>query len=355
MRANHGRYDMSSSTISPATQSVAPSWGNLVAPYITPDLRRSLWQLSSTLILYFLLWYFMYRSLAVSYLLTLALAIPASGLLCRIFIFLHDCGHGSFFKSARANDFVGTICGILTFTPYFQWRHEHAIHHASSGDLERRGIGDVKTLTVKEYLSLTPWEQLKYRLYRHPLILFATGPLILFLGGYRFVSGHGGKRERHNIYLTNLALLAICLVMTLTIGFKSYLLVQLPICVFTASIAGWLFYIQHQFEDTYWERRPNWEYTAAALRGSSYYKLPKILQWFTGNIGLHHIHHLSPKIPNYYLQRCLDANPTFQQTTTITFWRGFKASSLKLWDEQEQKLISFAQFKRKYYQPAQRS
>jgi omega-6 fatty acid desaturase (delta-12 desaturase) len=314
-----------------------------VANYQRPDLWRSLWQVANTFVPYLVLWYLMYRSLAVSYWLTLALAIPTAGLLIRIFIILHDCGHGSFFKSTRANDWLGSVCGVLTFTPYFQWRHAHAIHHASSGDLDRRGVGDILTLTVREYRTLPWWRRLGYRLYRHPLVMFGLGPVFVFLFAHRFVSPIAGRRERRSVHLTNLALLVIFLLAGLTLGFKEFVLIQLPLMLLSSVVGVWMFYVQHQFEDTYWEEHPDWQYAAAALQGSSYYRLPKVLQWFTGNIGLHHIHHLSPKIPNYNLQRCYDDNPLFQQVTIVTFWESLKTVSLKLWDEERQKLVSFKQ------------
>ncbi len=322
-----------------------PSWQQLVARYQNPDLRRSLWQIANSFIPYMVLWYGMYRSLAVSYWLTLALAVPTAGMLMRIFIILHDCGHGSFFKSNKANTFVGTICGVLTFTPYAQWRREHAIHHASSGDLARRGVGDVKTLTVKEYLALPGWQRLGYRIYRHPITMFVFGPPFVFLISHRFISATSGKHERMGVHLTNLALLALFLVGGAAIGFKAVLLIQLPLMLLSSTAGVWMFYVQHQFEDTYWEQHPEWQYAAAALKGSSYYKLPKVLQWITGNIGFHHIHHLSPKIPNYNLQRCFDENPLFHHVTIVTFWESVKTIPLKLWDEERHKLISFQQLK----------
>ena len=322
------------------------SWQALVAKYQSPHLGKSIWQIVNTFGLYLLVWGLMYWSQSVSYWLTLVLAVPAAGLLVRIFIILHDCGHGSFFKSNKANDVVGTIAGILTFTPYLQWRREHAIHHASSGDLDRRGVGDVYTMTVEEYRRSPWWKRLGYRLYRSSLVMFGLGPLFVFLIAHRLVSPHAGKREKVNLHLTNLGILAILLVLSAAFGFKEYLMIQLPI-IWLASTAGvWMFYIQHQFEDTYWKDHPEWQYAAAALQGSSYYQLPKVLQWFTGNIGFHHIHHLSPRIPNYNLEKCYKENPLFQHVTVVTFWESLRAVSLKLWDEQGQKLVGFKHLKR---------
>jgi omega-6 fatty acid desaturase (delta-12 desaturase) len=322
-----------------------PRWQDIVAKYQNPNLRRSLWQMANSFVPFFVGWYLMYRSLEVSYLLTLALAAPVAGLLIRIFIILHDCGHGSFFKSTKANDFVGAVCGMLTFTPYQQWRHHHAIHHASSGDLDRRGVGDVLTLTVSEYLALPWWKRLGYRLYRNPLVMFILGPFFLFVVAHRFVSSRAGRRERFSVHLTNLSLLAIFLVLGWAIGFKAVLLVHIPLLLLSSIAGVWMFYVQHQFEDTYWERHPEWQYALAALKGSSYYRLPKVLQWFTGNIGFHHIHHLSPKIPNYNLQKAFDENPVFHHVTIVTFWESLKTISLKLWDEQQEKMVSFKHLK----------
>ena len=322
------------------------SWQKIVARYHNPDLRRSLWQVVNSFAPFFVAWYLMYRSLEWSYWLTLALAIPTTGFLMRIFIIFHDCGHGSFFKSQKANDWVGTICGILTFTPYYQWRRDHAIHHATSGDLDRRGIGDVTTLTVKEYLAL-PWhKRLGYRLYRHPLVMLVLGPTFLFLVGHRLVSPGAGKRERDSVLWTNAALLAITLVLSWAIGPKPLLLVHLPILLLSSTAGVWLFYVQHQFETTTWEHNENWDYARAALYGSSFYRLPKILQWFTGNIGFHHIHHLSPKIPNYELQKCHEENPVFHEATTLTLLASLKSLTLRLWDEEQKKMVGFGYLKR---------
>jgi len=283
----------------------------------------------------------MYRSLSFSYLLTLLLAFPAAGLLMRIFIILHDCGHGSFFRSGRANHFIGTLCGILTLTPYSQWTREHALHHASSGDLGRRGVGDVSTLTVREYSALSGWERFKYRFYRHPVVMLLIGPQYLFIVSYRFVSRHSGRRERNNVYLTNIAAFVVAATLCSTIGVKTFLLIWIPISVIAGGTAVWLFYIQHQYETAYWQRAPVWDYVEAAVNGSSYYKLPRVLQWFSGNIGLHHVHHLSPKIPNYKLERCHNEVQMFDNVTVIAFWESFRSLSLKLWDEDKRRLVGF--------------
>lgn len=327
------------------------AWRKLVAPYMSPDNAQSVWQIVNTLVPYFALYYLMYRSLSVSYWLTLALALPTAGFMIRTFIIMHDCGHGSFFKDSRYNHFVGTICGILTNTPYFQWTHEHAIHHATSGDLERRGVGDVATLTVTEYNALSKFERLKYRLYRNPLITFGVGPHYIFILCSRFVGNTSGRRERQGVYLTNVALFAIWGAAIWALGLTTFLMVWLPVQLLGGAIGVWLFYVQHQYEDTYWQSKPEWSYATAALMGSSFYKLPRWMNWFSGNIGYHHIHHLAPKIPNYKLRACHTATPLFQQAPTLTFWRSLHCANLKLWDETQQCMITFSEWKR--LQPAE--
>ena len=322
------------------------SWQKAVAEYQTPQTWRSWWQVINTLAPFILLWILMVLSLEVSYWLTLLLAIPTAGFFARTFIIFHDCGHGSFFKSKRANDTMGFVTGILTLTPYYRWRHDHAVHHASVGDLDRRGVGDIMTLTVKEYQQKSGWDRFVYRVMRHPLALFTVGPLGLFLINNRFSTRASGKRERYSVYWTNLALLVIVLLMGVTIGLKAFILVMLPIMFLGTTAGVWLFYVQHQFEGVYWERHERWDYLSAALKGSSYYKLPRILQWFSGNIGFHHIHHVSPRIPNYYLEKCHRENPMFQQVTTLTLLSSMKSMFLCLWDEDKRELVGFGDLKK---------
>lgn len=321
------------------------AWKQAVAKHQQPALRRSLWQVTNTLVPYLVLWGLMVWTLSVSYWLTLPIAIVAAGFLVRIFIIFHDCGHGSYFKSQRANDFLGFVTGVLTFTPYRQWRNKHALHHATSGDLDRRGTGDVWTLTVQEYLEASRWQRFAYRLTRNPVVLFVLAPLFVFLIQHRFSSRSAKKRERRNLYATNAALLAIGIMMSLTIGIKAYLLIQMPVLILAAGVGIWLFYVQHQFEGVYWERREDWDFAEASLRGSSFYKLPKFLQWFTGSIGFHHIHHLSPAIPNYNLERCHKENPMFQAVTPVTLWSSMKSFSFRLWDEQRKKLVGYGRLR----------
>jgi omega-6 fatty acid desaturase (delta-12 desaturase) len=324
---------------------VTPHWQDLVKKYQAPDNWRSVWQIANSVIPYIAIWYLMYRSLSISYWLTLSLAPVAAGFLTRIFIIMHDCGHGSFFKSSKANHLVGTVCGVLAHTPYFQWTREHAIHHASSGDLSRRGVGDVDTLTVMEYLARSRWGRLKYRLYRNPLVMLLVGPQYIFLFSHRFTGKHSGRRERNNVYVTNLGLLALYGSLGWALGLKSLLMVWAPMWIIAGAWGVWLFYVQHQFENTYWRDSDEWDYGTAALLGSSYYKLPRVAQWFSGNIGFHHIHHLSPRIPNYKLQRCHEENPLFQESTVIRFRESLKTALLKLWDEDQKRLVGFGHLK----------
>ncbi len=317
------------------------TWKQLVAPYQKPQTRASLWQLANSVVPYLALWAAGYHLLAVSYWLTLATSVLAAGFLVRIFIIFHDCGHGSFFASRRANDAVGFITGVLTFTPYFDWRREHALHHATAGDLDRRGLGDVATMTVEEYRQASVWRRIAYRLYRNPLFLLGVGPLWVFLVKQRFPRKASGPRERLSVHLTNLALLAVGAILTLTIGFKSLVLVQLPILAIGGAAGLWLFYVQHQFEQVYWARGSQRDFVAAALRGSSFYQLPRVLQWFTGNIGFHHIHHLSPRIPNYLLERCHREQPALQQVHRLTLRSSLRSLRLRLFDEATGRMVSF--------------
>ncbi|MGH9796578.1 MAG: fatty acid desaturase [Candidatus Polarisedimenticolia bacterium] len=304
-------------------------------------LRKSIWQVINTLVPYVALTGLMIWTLHLSYWLTLALAVAAAGFMVRIFIIFHDCGHGSFFRSQRANDVLGFVTGVLTFTPYHQWRYKHALHHATSGDLDRRGIGDIWTLTVQEYVEAPRLKRFAYRVFRNPLVLFVVVPLYLFLIHQRFPSRGLGRRERMSVHWTNGALLLIAVVMSLTIGLKAYLSIQLPVMAITGMVGLWLFYVQHQFDGVYWQRRTEWGFAEAALEGSSFYKLPRILQWFSGNIGFHHVHHLSPRIPNYNLESCHRADPLFGRVKPITLLSSLRSFTYRLWDEQRGKLVSY--------------
>lgn len=325
----------------------AADYHRLLAAYKEPDLRASVLQLVTTAVPLVGIWLLMYRSLAVGYWLTLTLAVPAAFFLIRLFIIQHDCGHGAFFKSSRAADTVGFLIGVLTLTPYHYWRKTHAMHHATSGNLEHRGFGDIDTYTVAEYLRLSPWRRLRYRLYRHPLVLFGVGAAFHFLVRHRIptIVPRAWTRERRSIIWTDLALALLVALMGLAVGFKPFLMVQLPISLLSCSIGVWLFYVQHQFEDTYWEHDERWDFHAAGMRGSSYYELPKFFRWLTGNIGLHHIHHLNSRIPNYRLPKIFAAHPAFQRVTRLTFRQSLRCISLALWDERQRKLVSFRHLK----------
>lgn len=319
-----------------------------VSKYALADYRKACWQVANTFLPYLGLWALMI--LTVVYGLpvwtTLLLAIPTSGFLVRIFILFHDCCHGAFFPSRLANRTLGYVAGILTFTPFEDWRRTHTIHHSASGNLDRRGTGDIWTLTVAEYLSASRTKRLGYRLFRNPLILFTVIPATLFLLIQRFSSRGAKRRERLSVVYTNLALLAIIGSMGLTLGIGNYVLIQLPVIILAATAGMWLFYVQHQYEDAYWERQQHWDLTRSGLDGSSYYKLPRVLQWMAGNIGLHHIHHVRANIPNYNLQRCHNDVPLLQTVKPLTIRMSLQSLWLNLWDEQKQKLVSFASISR---------
>lgn len=322
------------------------TWIEVVKKYNQPDLKRSIWQIVNSLGPYVGLWILMYFSLQWSYWITLGISILAAGFMVRIFIIFHDCGHGSFFKSSWANRIVGTLLGSLVFTPYERWHRGHYIHHNTAGNLDSRGIGDVWTLTVEEYEKRTGWEKFIYSLYRHPIILFAIGPVFMFMIWFRFPNKSLGKPERRSVYVTNLILLVLYAGLILAIGWKAVLLIQLPTFYFAAFAGSWLFYVQHQYDDVVWTRKEDWDYKDIALAGCSYLKFPKVLQWFSGNIGFHHVHHLSPKIPNYKLEKCHKENEMFSVVKPVTFVPSMRSMRLKLWDEKLGQLISFRQFRR---------
>jgi omega-6 fatty acid desaturase (delta-12 desaturase) len=322
------------------------AWKEAVVRFQQPSTPRALWQIVNTLVPMAALWYLMYLSHRVSWWLTVPLAILTGAFLVRIFIIFHDCGHGSFFKSRLANDITGIIAGVLTVTPYYHWRWEHNIHHATSGHLDKRGVGDIWTLTVQEYLEASRWKRFAYRLARNPFILFVIAPLYLFIIRQRFPSPNANTRERLSVYMMNVAIAGMAIGLSAAFGLKAYLLIQLIIIAVAGSAGVWLFYVQHQFEGAYWERGENWDYTAAALQGSSFYKLPRILQWFSGNIGFHHIHHLSARIPNYNLERCHYADPLFQQVKPVTLLGSFKSFTFRLWDEQRRMLVGYSHLRK---------
>jgi acyl-lipid omega-6 desaturase (Delta-12 desaturase) len=319
-------------------------WLDTLAPYARPRLGRSLLDLATSVLPYVALLVAMYWALSVSYLLVLLIAIPASGFLMRTFILFHDCSHGSFLSSRKANLWLGTALGLFVYSPFLRWRHDHAIHHATSGDLDRRGGGDVRTLTVEEYLALAPRAQLAYRLFRNPLVMFSIGPIVALVIGPRMIARSARPRMRRSVIGTNIALAALVGALCWLIGWRDYLLLQTPTVLLAGSTGIWLFYVQHQFEDAYWERGDDgWSYADAALRGSSYLKLPKLLQFFSGNIGLHHVHHLSARIPNYNLQRAHDENPIFHDVPILSLRDGLRAVRLKLWDEERGRMVTFGE------------
>lgn len=315
------------------------SWQKVAAAYAHPDLPRSLWQTVNTLIPYFGLFYLSMRSVEISLWLTLPLSILTAGFMVRAFIIFHDCGHGSFFKSQRANNWLGIVTGILVFTPYYRWKHEHAIHHATSGNLDRRGTGDVYTMTVQEYLEAPWWKKFGYRVMRNPLALLLIGPLLLFVIAERIPPAKG-KREIASVWWTNLALVVIIPVMGLAFGWRAYLTVQLPVLFFGTGAGVWMFYVQHNYEGVYWERHSQWDYFKASMQGSSFYKLPAVLQWFTGNIGFHHIHHLGAKIPNYSLPKAYRENPVFH-IKPLTLLSSLKCLKWRVYDETNRRLAGW--------------
>ena len=316
---------------------------NSLRHYQQPSIWKASWQLINTLVPYLLICAMMgfaYKA-GVSYGLILSMAVVAAALLIRIFIFLHDCAHNCFFGSPKANAVFGYICGTLTFTPYEEWRKIHGIHHNTHGDLDRRSDGDVWILTTDEYKAASKLKRFLYRFYRSPFILLGVGPLYLFLVSYRFPRKSARKRQVYSVIFTNAAIFAIILTASLTIGFKAYVAIQFPVILMAGITGVWLFYVQHQFEGAYWARHDEWDWITASVQGSSYYKLPKVLQWITGNIGLHHVHHLRPRIPNYNLQQCLDETPSLAAVKSLTLFESFKCLRLKLWDEKKQKLVGF--------------
>jgi omega-6 fatty acid desaturase (delta-12 desaturase) len=313
------------------------------AKYRGADTRRAIIQIVTTTVPFVALLAAMLATVETHYWLTLLLAIPASGLLVRFFIIQHDCGHGSFLPSSTANNLIGRMISVLTMTPYGLWRRVHARHHATSGNLDRRGYGDINTLTLEEYRARTPWQRLGYRLYRHPLFLFPIGVPFFFAVLQRLPWGHplDPKESWPSVVGLNLAMIVFYGALGAVIGYLNLLLIAAPMILMASAIGGWLFFIQHQFDDGHWDASDEWDFQVAAIRGSSYYVLPKPLEWFTGNIGLHHIHHLNSVIPNYRLHDCLATSPEFQQMNRVTFWESLKCARLAVWDEAQRRLLTF--------------
>ena len=322
--------------------STTPDWRHAVRKYQQPSLRKGLWQITNTLGPYAAIWISLHFLLPISWWLTAPLVLLAGGLLVRVFIIFHDCTHGSFFKSKQANNIVGYIMGVLVFTPYSFWRKEHALHHSNAADLDRRGFGDIPTMTVQEYRSSSTWTRLGYRFVRNPFVLFGIGPILMFLLKHRLPpTQKATASERSSVQWTNLGVIIMAGAMISVFGLLPYLIIQVAILAIATSCGTWLFYIQHQFEGVYWERNDKWNYVEAALKGSSFYKLPRILQWFSGNIGYHHVHHLSSRIPNYNLERCHIQVPLLHAVQPITLRESIRALRYRLWDEASHQLIGF--------------
>lgn len=319
-------------------------WQKIVAAYREPSISRSIVELVVTAAGFIVLWAAAWAAYSVSYVLTLLIAIPASLFLLRLFLIQHDCGHQSLFINRATNDWIGRVIGVFTMTPYDVWRRSHAIHHASSGNLDRRGIGDIHTLTVQEYRQLSPLRKIGYHLYRHPAVMFGIGPAYVFLLVHRIPVGQmsrAGWMPWISTMGTNAAIALACGVMIWLIGLVPFLLIHIPIVVLAATIGVWLFYVQHQFEETFWEEAKNWTHEEAALYGSSYYVMPPILSWFTANIGVHHVHHLYSRIPFYRLPQVLRDYPELAHVRRITTLEGFRYVKLKLWDPENKRLVSF--------------
>jgi len=320
----------------------------LIKPYIKPSRGRAAWQIINTVIPYFgfiVLMYYMLNWGVHPVFVFLTAILPAM-LMVRIFIFFHDCTHGSFLKSKRWMSFWGHLFGVLTFTPYNKWKREHIAHHRTVGNIDKRGIGDVWTMTVSEYNAAPFLTRLAYRLYRHPFVLFVIGPIYLFVVHERLPIGLKDKKDWFSVIFTNVMLAAIIVAVSLTVGFRYYLLIQIPIIFFASSMGVWMFFVQHQYDDVYWEHDPQWDIIDAAMEGSSVYKLPAFLDWATGYIGYHNLHHINAKIPNYRLKKAFRSHPFFQEGKIITLWKSFRLALLMLYEEQERKLISYRQYRR---------
>jgi omega-6 fatty acid desaturase (delta-12 desaturase) len=316
-----------------------------VARFAKPDNSAGVRQLLNTFVPFLFIWYLAYVSYSVSVWLTIPIAMIAGGFVIRLFIIFHDCTHQSFMKSQKANRIIGTITGIITLFPFDKWKRSHSIHHATSGNLDKRGTGDIWVMTVEEYLEAPLKTRLAYRIYRNPIVMFGLGPIYLFLVSNRFNRKGAKRKERMNTYVTNLAILAIYSLLVWAIGWQAFLLIQLPILYVSGVLGIWLFYVQHQFEDSYFEDESKWDFVKAAVDGSSYYKLPKFLQWVSGNIGFHHVHHLSPRVPNYNLEQAHDETPPLQHVTTITLKSSLESIRFRLYDTKNKTFTSFKEVK----------
>ncbi|ALC90471.1 fatty acid desaturase [Bacillus sp. FJAT-18017] len=316
-----------------------------VAPYEKSETTKSIIQLANTIIPYFVTWYLAYKALSFSYLLTLVLCIITAGFMIRTFIIFHDCTHHSFFKSRKWNKIVGTFTGILTMFPYAQWGRDHNIHHASSGNLDKRGTGDIWVMTVEEYAKASSLDKFKYRMYRNPLVMFGLGPIWLVIIKSRFNRKGARMPEKMNTWITNAGIVAISALLIWAIGWKAFMMIEFPILFIAGSLGIWLFYIQHTFEDSYFEHDKEWEYVQAAVEGSSFYKLPKVLQWVTGNIGFHHVHHLAPRVPNYKLEEVHKNTKPLQHVPTVTLSTSLESLKFRLWDEEKKRFVGYSEAK----------
>ncbi len=340
----HSDFVLTPERNSPASNNDARRWAQILSRYREPNNARSVAELAITALPLAALWVTAWFVLSLGYpWASLLIAVPAAGFLMRLFLIQHDCGHGAFFSRRRVNDWIGRVIGVVTLTPYDLWRRTHAIHHATCGNLERRGIGDINTLTVREYRARSRWGRLKYRLYRHPLVLFGVGPAYLFLLQQRLPVGvmRGGWQPWASTMATNFGIALIAAVLVWSIGIKAFLLVHLPIMLLAGTAGVWLFFVQHQFERTSWEHDPEWSVHEAALHGSSHYDLPGILRWFTANIGMHHIHHLCSRIAYYRLPSVLRDHPELGDIGRLTLCESFRCVRLVLWDESRRQLVSF--------------
>jgi omega-6 fatty acid desaturase (delta-12 desaturase) len=319
-------------------------WDKIVDAYKNPSVVKSVAQLAVTITLFGILCVAMYLAANKYYWLTLILALLAGSFVVKLFIIQHDCGHGSFFKSKQANDYVGRFLSVFTMTPYAQWAKEHNRHHATSGNLNHRGVGDVTTFTVKEYLSSSKLKRALYRFYRNPFFLFSFGALIHFAIKQRFPFYKPTRLSSWiSVMATNLYIAAVLGIFMYFLGVMPFLQVYLPIIIVASTIGTWMFYMQHQFEDTYWEPDGKWNYCEAAIKGSSFYDLPHVLHWLYGYIGYHHIHHLSSKIPNYNLPKCYRENAILQQANSLSIWESRKCLDMALWDDDKKKMVGFDQ------------
>jgi omega-6 fatty acid desaturase (delta-12 desaturase) len=327
----------------PAPAEQTPFSRESLAPYAVARPLRSCVDVITSVVAYLAITVGLYFALEVSPLLALALAPVSAAFLLRTYIIFHDCTHGSFFASRRGNVWLGTLCGLLVLSPFVRWRHDHAVHHATSGDLDRRGVGDLPTLTVAEYYARSRRGRAAYRMLRNPLVMFGIGPVFAMIIGPRIVARNARPRMRNSVIWTDLALAVLAASLMWLVGIGDFLIIWAPAALLAGAVGIWLFYVQHQFEDAYWQRSDSWNYAESALRGSSFLNLPGPLRFFTGNIGYHHIHHLSVRIPNYNLPRAHEENPVFHSVPTLSLWDGLRAVRLKLWDEQRGRLVTFAQ------------